>query len=62
MAFYARELCKTNQEANRMVSLLMIAYCAILCLSSGDYRNIALVVTTALELYCTIYECVECVV
>ena len=45
-----------------MVSLLMIAYCAILCLSSGDYRNIALVVTTALELYCTIYESVECVV
>ena len=35
---------------------------AKLCLCCGDYRNVALVVTSSLELYSTVNKCVECVV
>ena len=41
---------------------LLCVVLVFLCFSSRNYRNVALVVTTALELYCTIYESVECVV
>ena len=36
--------------------------CAIVLCFGGDYRDVALVVTSSLELYGTVNECVECVV
>jgi len=42
--------------------LFFLCFLAKLCLSSGDYRNVALVVTSLLELYSAVNECVECVV
>ena len=36
--------------------------CAIVLCFGGDYRDVALVVTSSLELYSTVNKCVECVV
>ena len=47
---------------NLGLSLITFMLIAKLCFCCGDYRNVALVVTSLLELYSTVNKCIECVV